>query len=316
MRAEEVVTAVLRHYGCLTDERAMPPEWAALEEFSLTPGGGDRRADLFLVRAWGGKPKGHERHAVEVKVSRRDLLAELANAGKRKRHAAVVHRFWFATPEGLVQLGELPEGCGLYEVTDRGVRVAVQAPRLQPREVDELMFVEAFRRASRAETRTRRPVEGDLEAEVVALRAEVATARRGAETARNQAAEARERARELVGVLAHTIDDLYCSNCGERLKATARTRRGGRVRWAHVDAELDGRCTWPGPDLVSFAFRHLPVELIDEDEARETARAQRLELAAHEEARWARQREAAEGDTTPEDETTMGEALVREVFEL
>src|SRR3954469_5191624 len=94
--ADDIVAAVRRHYGAERD--GVGPEWAALDEFSLRPGGGYRRIDLLVIRAWGGAPKGHERHAVEVKVSRSDLAAELASPHKSEPFREVVHRFYLAAP--------------------------------------------------------------------------------------------------------------------------------------------------------------------------------------------------------------------------
>src|SRR5665647_1641914 len=77
LNAGDVAAAVRRRYGAERD--GLGPEWACLDELTLGRFEmGERRADLFLVRAWSGQPKGHERHLVEVKVSRADLRAELA----------------------------------------------------------------------------------------------------------------------------------------------------------------------------------------------------------------------------------------------
>lgn len=58
-------------------------EWGMLTELRLPHVYSDGRVswerrsiDLVLFRVWGGKPKGFERIAVEVKVSRRDFLRE------------------------------------------------------------------------------------------------------------------------------------------------------------------------------------------------------------------------------------------------
>src|SRR5665648_620328 len=152
---------------------------------------GERRADLFLVRAWPGQPKGHERHLVEVKVSRADLRAELAAPEKMAVFAAFAHRVYFATPAGLVKdTDELGPGVGLIEVhpfgTTREVRRATRRPNPEP--MPEKLVVEVFRRAGRAEARTRTATAGeDPAARVVALEAELATARRAQYTAQDAA---------------------------------------------------------------------------------------------------------------------------------
>src|SRR5665647_502370 len=102
LNAGDVAAAVRRRYGAERD--GLGPEWACLDELTLGRFEmGERRADLFLVRAWSGQPKGHERHLVEVKVSRADLRAELAAPEKMAVFAAFAHRGYFATPAGLVK---------------------------------------------------------------------------------------------------------------------------------------------------------------------------------------------------------------------
>lgn len=91
VNAAHVLAALRRHYGVEENPewRNSPPgEWAALDEFSTAPGGGQRRCDLFVVRAWAGTPKGHERHAIEVKVTAQDLRAELADPTKAEASTA------------------------------------------------------------------------------------------------------------------------------------------------------------------------------------------------------------------------------------
>lgn len=84
---------------------------------TLVPGGRNGRVDLFLVRAWGGQPKGHERIVIEVKVSRTDLRNELKNPHKLEQHRQYAHRPYFATPKDLIKgTDTLPEGVGILEV--------------------------------------------------------------------------------------------------------------------------------------------------------------------------------------------------------
>ena len=85
--AAQVLDALRRHYGLHRDGRLTAPEWAALAEFSVDLGVERPRCDLFVVRAWSGRPKGHERHAIEIKVSRTDLRNELVDPAKRQAFA-------------------------------------------------------------------------------------------------------------------------------------------------------------------------------------------------------------------------------------
>lgn len=189
LKAGDVAAAVRRRYGAERD--GFGPEWACLDELTLGRFGlGERRADLFLVRAWPGQPKGHERHLVEVKVSRADLRAELSAPEKMAVFAAFAHRVYFATPAGLVKdTDQLGPGVGLLEVHPSGTREIRRATRQpNPDPMPEKLVVEVFRRAGRAEARTRTATAGeDPAARVVALEAELATARRAQYTAQDAA---------------------------------------------------------------------------------------------------------------------------------
>jgi len=249
MKALDVVTAVRRHYGCEKDN--VGPEWAALTEFCLRPGAqAPTRIDLFMVRAWSGRPKGHERHAIEVKVSRSDLLAELRQPHKRDPFHQVAHRFMFATPAGLVRDGELPDDCGLLEVSDRGCTVTVRGPRRdEPDPMPDTAFVEAFRRASRSEARIRT---ADTGAAYVA-RMEEHVAHADAATLRAQ--QARDVANRRVAELLRAVADDFTVACTEcRTRLTARRGRHGSIEWTHTTEAL-ALCRWPHPDYETVERR-------------------------------------------------------------
>lgn len=261
--AAEIATAVRRKYRCETAGTGMDvPEWAALEEFTLAPGiagykgpdVGSARIDLFLVRCWQSQPKGHERHAVEIKVTKADLRKELADPYKRAPFEAAAHRFWFAVPAGLCDGIEVPENIGIYEVTGNGVRTARGAARNDtPIEIPERTFVEAFRRASRAEARVRGADTDDLPARLVEADRNVERMRgqlRRAEKARDLH---RDRWKVLVGLLAAAEGQVPCARC----KGPLAPRRGrlGSVGWKHVGdpgPECSGIVTYPFPDYEAY----------------------------------------------------------------
>lgn len=90
------------------------------------PGSG-QRIDAYAASYW--KSRGNERIAYEAKASRSDFLRELGDPEKRRFALDVSHRFYFATPPGLVQPGELPAECGLVEIDGDGTaRIVVEAP--------------------------------------------------------------------------------------------------------------------------------------------------------------------------------------------
>lgn len=247
VKSSEVASAVRRHYGCDKDP-VMGTEWSCLSEFSLRPGGGNRRIDMMMVRSWGGKPKGHERHAIEIKVSRSDLKNELARPSKRAPFEAVAHRFWFATPKGLCEPDDLPDGCGLLVVTGNTVRKVRQAERRVPDGVSELMFVEAFRRAGRAETRIRTASEGDADD----LAARVADLEKRLQQSEGRLAPAKEKLR-LERSATRTLVEMVrglgpvtceCGNGHVVVKSIKEIHYRG-VTWEAVGEPC---CNWPRPD--------------------------------------------------------------------
>ncbi|WHP16584.1 hypothetical protein [Cellulomonas sp. ES6] len=252
--AAEVVTAVRRLFGAERD--GVGPEWAALEEFTGGPGawGWSRRADLFLVRAWSGRPRGHERVLVEVKVSRADLAHELAHPDKLATFARYAHRVYFATPAGLVRDEDLGAGVGLIEVKGERARVRLQAERRADVEhAPESFMVEAFRRAGRAEARIRQADDGDAPARVAQLERELAVARRAIDTARAAADRDRDRLNKWVQTIAYA-GGVACV-CGKPMRTPLDL---GRRRLRHADGTGCPEATYGDdaePDVLGLARR-------------------------------------------------------------
>lgn len=195
LTAAEVIAALRRKYGITSDTGGTrPPEWALLTELTSKAGySSGARADVFAVRAWSAKPKGHERHLIEIKVARSDLTRELAKPEKMAALGQYAHRWFFATPPGLVREGDdLGPGVGLLEVHPGGVREVRKSVRRPAEPIPDTLFVEVFRRAGRAEQRLVAAAEtGDLAARVVALEKALAAA----QSARARASESSSRAR-------------------------------------------------------------------------------------------------------------------------
>lgn len=271
MNAAEVTRAVRVHYGCERPGEGMEAgEWACLDEFTLAPGlsgykgadVGSSRIDLFMVRAWSSRPKGHERHAIEVKVTKADLRKELAAPHKRAPFEAHAHRFLFATPVGLCDGIDLPANVGLLEVTARGVRRSLPGVRNDtPFEVPERTFVEAFRRASRAEARVRCADSDDLAARLVAAereRTKMAGQVRRAEAARDRE---RDRWKSIVEYLAATDHAVPCALC--RSPVVPVKGKGAWARWEHRPPLAD--CQYPRVDWDSYIDLIAPTEPPPED---------------------------------------------------
>lgn len=257
LTADDVVTAVRRRYGCEGDN-GIGPEWASLAEMDLQAGHSTRRIDLLLVRAWGGKPKGHERHAVEVKVSRADLRSELADESKWRAWWSVVHRFYLAVPASLNLDGlELPADWGVLTVTAGGTRQLRPAPRHEPDELPHGVTVEAFRRASRAEARIRDgQADSDPAATIARMEREVRAAERAAATAREAVRRAKERADAALQLYADVAPEVFC-RCQVRIQVAKNPfGRGHGIRWEHVGEPGEDRygpCRYAGPDLDRLA---------------------------------------------------------------
>lgn len=244
LTSSDVVAAVRRRYGAEKD--GLGPEWAALDEFSLATGTGRQRADLFLVRAWPGLPKGHERHAIEVKVSRSDLRTELARPEKAAVFEAVAHRFYLAVPAGLLRESDvLPARWGVYEVTADGTRCRKikEAARFDPDPLPEGALVEAFRRAARTESRIR---EADLDladdpaAMIARMRAEQAAATRSEYTARSAAQRDKHRLQRLLALIGEAGG--WRCVCGKAIKVAD-------YRVEHLDKSACERGRWGSAEL-------------------------------------------------------------------
>lgn len=135
------------------------PEWFLTFEVPIHEGDGGRRIDALAVSRVASR--GHEIHAVEVKVNRSDWGAELKDPAKADGWGLAADRFYVATPKGLVDPVELPAGWGLYEPASGGLREAVPALLNPWREggrdpVDRRMWVFLIRRALDAEESTLR----------------------------------------------------------------------------------------------------------------------------------------------------------------
>lgn len=109
----------------------------------------DRRIDAFAMRITSGHlPRSNKTDgisggrlltswALEVKVTREDFLRELSEPRKRVPAMGLAHRFAFVAPVGVVQKGEVPEGCGLLEIDGSGrISIAVHADYAPPKQPD------------------------------------------------------------------------------------------------------------------------------------------------------------------------------------
>lgn len=145
------------------------PEWHVESEVTLA----GRRLDLVAFNLWGARS--YRVVGFEIKVSRGDLLRELADFRKSEEWLAVVDQFFLVTPPKLVRADELPEGWGLLELC--GSRLMTRRPaaikepgRTLPREVAARFFARLAQRESiearTAESRARESLRAEIRKEV------------------------------------------------------------------------------------------------------------------------------------------------------
>lgn len=134
-------------YAALRD-RFCGPEWALFFEVANGTGSAGRRyADAVSMNLY--PSRGLEINGVEVKVSRSDWLRERKNPTKAEDVYRYCDRWWLAVSDAnIVQLGELPATWGLMILTGKSLKVATQAPKLEPVPLDRTFFAALARRSS------------------------------------------------------------------------------------------------------------------------------------------------------------------------
>ena len=93
------------------------PVWIYFDELQSS---GDRgsRVDFWAMACWNSL--NHRRISYEIKTSRGDFLHEIKNPNKKEFAMRVSNEFYFVTPPGLIKEDELPEDCGLVELSIEG----------------------------------------------------------------------------------------------------------------------------------------------------------------------------------------------------
>lgn len=90
------------------------------------------RIDFFAMHAWPSRK--HVRVGYEIKVSRADFRSEMRKPGKRMNAVDLCNEFYFATPDGMVRVDEVPDDCGLVWVYESGkTAVKKKSPRTAAR---------------------------------------------------------------------------------------------------------------------------------------------------------------------------------------
>ena len=135
------------------------PAWLWVEE--LTVSKSTRRVDAFALRLIGRGRENWLYHpvnglnekylatwAIEVKATRADFLDELKNPEKRAPGMAMVNRFAFAAPAGMIDVDkELPEDCGLFSVDSPKVSRLARMPEWSTGTPPDWLLVAGIARA-------------------------------------------------------------------------------------------------------------------------------------------------------------------------
>lgn len=93
----------------------------------------DRYADALVISCW--PSRGVWFAGLEVKVARSDWLRELDDPCKSAEIQKFCDYWWVAAPEGVVELGEVPERWGLLTIKGKRVARSKEAPRLDRAEL-------------------------------------------------------------------------------------------------------------------------------------------------------------------------------------
>jgi len=114
--------------------------WENIEFIVETPAGRQAiRPDVFSL-ATTCNPARITPHVYEVKVSRRDFLADIAQPKKRAGYATIAERVFYAAPAGMISPDECPDGCGLV-LEDGDTFVVARKAKRQPVQLGPAQFM-------------------------------------------------------------------------------------------------------------------------------------------------------------------------------
>lgn len=105
-----------------------------------------RTADGIAVSVW--PSRGLYFTGIEIKVSHSDWMSEIKDPEKSCEIQKYCRYWYIATPEGVVQPGEMPENWGHIIVGEKKNVMAKEAPRLTPEPPDMLFVCSVLRAAS------------------------------------------------------------------------------------------------------------------------------------------------------------------------
>ena len=137
--AADIKAALLDYYA--------PPAHRVFFEVSNDTGAKARRwVDAVALGIW--PSTGYEIVGIEIKVSRSDLRAELADPRKAQELMRFCSRWCLAAPAGMVRPDELPRTWGLLEFDAGRMRRKVAPPLLEPEGITPGFMMAILRKAS------------------------------------------------------------------------------------------------------------------------------------------------------------------------
>lgn len=137
MNSREVIEKLKIH---LPKERG----FVFLEQVANTTGFASRFADAIVLNVWKSR---FEIIGVEVKVSRSDWLNEIRQPAKADKIFQYCDTWYVATPAGIIQPGELPNGWGWWEVTAEKTFTRQASDRNKHKTLDDFFVAAVLRRA-------------------------------------------------------------------------------------------------------------------------------------------------------------------------
>ncbi|KKN49501.1 hypothetical protein LCGC14_0642080 [marine sediment metagenome] len=106
------------------------PRWVYFESIR-NYGSASRIVDFWAMACW--HSENYHRVSYEVKATRADFLREMKDPTKREFAMEISNEFYFISPPNLIKEDEVPDGCGLIELSEKGKLVTiVKAPLRKP----------------------------------------------------------------------------------------------------------------------------------------------------------------------------------------
>jgi hypothetical protein len=112
-----------------------------------------RYADALVVSVY--PSRGIWLAGIEVKVFRNDWLRELDDPKKSSDIQRFCDFWWVAAAKGVVEAAEVPQTWGHYELNGKKVRVAKQAPKLEPEAYTREFLASVLRNDGERQSRLR-----------------------------------------------------------------------------------------------------------------------------------------------------------------